>query len=165
MHGDYASRRRTRAARAAAACRTAAAAETVADLARLGLKRIGDLLDLPRAPLAARFGTDLLRKLDRALGREDEPLTPRLPVAPYIAEKSFHEPIAREEDVLATIERLAARLERALAARGDGARNLELALFRTDGAVKRITAGHIAPAAQSGRNPRALCRASRRAGR
>ena len=63
-------------------------------------------LDLPRAPLAARFGADLLRQLDRALGREDEPLSPRLPVAPYIAEKSFPEPIAREEDVLATIERL-----------------------------------------------------------
>jgi protein ImuB len=126
--------------------------ETVAALARLGLKRIGDLLDLPRSPLAARFGTDLLRKLDRALGREDEPLTPHRPVAPYIAEKSFHEPIAREEDVLATVKRLAARLELALAARGDGARSLELALFRTDGAVKRITAGTSRPV----RNPAAI---------
>jgi protein ImuB len=115
--------------------------EMVAVLARVGLKRIGDLLDLPRAPLAARFGADLLRQLDRALGHEDEPLTPRLPVAPYIAEKSFHEPIAREEDVLATIERLAARLNRTLAERGDGARRLELALFRTDGAVKHIVVG------------------------
>ena len=63
--------------------------ETVAALARLGLKRIGDILDLPRAPLAARFGADLLRQLDRALGREHEPLTPRLPVAPYVAEQAF----------------------------------------------------------------------------
>src|SRR5262245_55971421 len=30
--------------------------EIVAALARLGLKRIGDILDLPRAPLMARFG-------------------------------------------------------------------------------------------------------------
>jgi protein ImuB len=30
--------------------------ETVAVLARVGLKRIGDILDMPRAPLAARFG-------------------------------------------------------------------------------------------------------------
>jgi len=119
--------------------------EIVAALARLGLKRIGDIVDLPRAPLAARFGTDLLRKLDRALGREDEPLTPRLPIAPYLAEKSFHEPIAREEDVLATVERLAVRLKSALAARGDGARRLELALFRTDGVVKRIAAGTSHP--------------------
>jgi len=126
--------------------------ETVAALARLGLKRIGDILDLPRAPLAARFGADLLRQLDRALGREDEPLAPRLPVAPYVAERSFHEPIAREEDVLATIERLAARLKTALAARGDGARRLELALFRTDGAVKRIAAGTSRPI----RDPQAI---------
>jgi protein ImuB len=126
--------------------------ETVAGLARVGLKSIGDVVDLPRAPLAARFGTDLLRNLDRALGREDEPLTPRLPVAPYIAEKSFHEPIAREEDVLATLERLAGRLQLQLAARGEGARKLELALFRTDGVVKRITAGTSRPL----RNPAAI---------
>jgi len=126
--------------------------ETVAALARVGLKRIADILDLPRAPLAARLGADLLRQLDRALGREDEPLTPRLPVAPYVAEKSFAEPIAREEDVLASVERLAARLETALTARGEGARRLELALFRTDGAVKRIAAGTSRPV----RDPQAI---------
>jgi protein ImuB len=125
---------------------------TIAALARVGLKRIDDILDLPRAPLAALFGADLLRNLDRALGHEDEPLTPRLPVAPYIAEKSFHEPIAREEDVLATAERLAARLVLQLAARGEGARALELALFRTDGVVKRIHVGTSRPL----RNPSAI---------
>jgi protein ImuB len=109
------------------------------------LKHVGDILDLPRAPLAARFGTDLLRELDRAIGREDEPLNPRRPVAPYIAEKSFHEPITREEDVLAIIERLAARLKLALLEHGDGARALELALFRADGMVKRVTAGTSRP--------------------
>ncbi len=126
--------------------------ETVAALARVGLRCIGDILDLPRAPLAARFGADLLRQLDRALGREDEPLTPRRPVAPYIAERNFHEPIAREEDVLAAIERLAARLKTALSVRGAGARRLELALFRTDGMVKRIAAGTSRPL----RDPQAI---------
>src|SRR4029453_5599325 len=81
--------------------------ETVAALTRVGLKRIGDILDLPRAPLAARFGAGLLRQPARPLGREDEPLTPRLRVARYVAEKNFHEPIAREEDVLTSVERLA----------------------------------------------------------
>ncbi len=114
---------------------------TVAGLARVGLKRIGDIVDLPRSPLAARFGTDLLRQLDRALGLEHEPLNPRLPVAPYVAEQRFAEPIAREEDVLGTAERLAGRLQAALERRGDGARRIELTLFRTDGAVRRIAAG------------------------
>ena len=127
-------------------------ADMVAALARLGLKRVGDILDLPRAPLAARFGVDLLRKLDRALGREDEPLSPLLPVAPYVAERNFHEPITREEDVLAIVERLASRLATTLAARGAGARRLELTLFRTDGMVKRIAAGTSRPCAIRGRS-------------
>jgi protein ImuB len=121
------------------------APETVASLARVGLKRIGGIIDLPRAPLTARFGSGLLRQLDRALGREHEPLTPRLPVAPYVAEQRFAEPIAREEDVLAITERLAARLARALERRGEGSRRLELTLFRTDGDVRRIAAGMSRP--------------------
>ncbi len=112
--------------------------DLVAALARVGLKRIGDLIDLPRAPLTARFGPQLLRQLDRALGREPEPLQPRAPVAPYLAEQRFAEPIAREEDVLRVIEKLAARLEPMLERRGEGARKIELVLFRTDGVVRRI---------------------------
>jgi protein ImuB len=118
---------------------------TVASLARVGLKRIGDIIDLPRSPLTARFGAELLRQLDRALGREHEPLNPRLPVAPYVAEQRFHEPIAREEDVLGTVEKLAARLAFALERRGDGARRIELTLFRTDGDVRRLAAGTSRP--------------------
>jgi len=120
-------------------------AATVASLARVGLKQIGDMIDLPRAPLTARFGGAVLRQLDRALALEDEPLTPRLPVAPYVAEQRFPEPIAREEDVLLTAERLAERLKVALERRGDGARRIELTLFRTDGAVRRIAAGTSRP--------------------
>jgi protein ImuB len=119
--------------------------ETVALLARLGLKRIGDIVDLPRKPLAARFGIEFLRQLDRALGRDREPLNPLRPVAPYVAEQRFAEPIAREEDVLAVTVRLAARLRALLEKRGEGARRIELSLFRTDGAVKRVEAGASRP--------------------
>lgn len=118
---------------------------TVASLARVGLKRIGDIIDLPRSPLTARFGAGLLRQLDRALGHEHEPFTPRLPVAPYVTEQRFPEPIGREEDVLGTVEKLAARLAFALERRGDGARRIELTLFRTDGEVRRLAAGTSRP--------------------
>jgi protein ImuB len=120
-------------------------ASVSASLARVGLKLIGNIIDLPRAPLAARFGAELLRQLDRALGHEEEPLTPRLPVAPYIAEQRFAEPIGREEDVLAVTGQLAARLEAMLERRGDGARKLELILFRTDGELRRVAAGSSRP--------------------
>jgi protein ImuB len=119
--------------------------DTVAVLARVGLKRIGDIIDLPRAPLVARFGEGLVRQLDRALAREREPLNPRLPVPPYFAEQKFPDPIAREEDVLAVAMRLATRLRPTLERRGEGARRIELCLFRTDGAVRRIAVSASRP--------------------
>lgn len=126
--------------------------ETVAALRRVGLKRVGDILELPRPPLAARFGDDLLRQLARATGAEREPLTPLLPVAPYVAEQPFAEPIAREEDVLGVIERLATRLRPMLERRGEGARRIELALFRSDGVVRRVCAATSRPV----RDPREI---------
>jgi protein ImuB len=120
------------------------APETIEALAELGLKRIADLIDLPRAPLAARFG-ELVRRFDQALGREDEPITPRLPVPAYVAEQRFSEPIALERDVLGTITRLAEKLGAAMEQRQDGARLLQVALFRTDHKVFRIEVGTAAP--------------------
>ena len=121
------------------------APETATALMQTGLKRIADVIDRPRAPLAARFGVDFIRRIDQALGREDEPITPRLPVAPYVAERRFAEPILLEADVLGSIEQLAQELDRLLQRRGEGARRLQLALFRIDGKVYRIEVGTSAP--------------------
>jgi protein ImuB len=119
--------------------------DTVAALARVGLKRIGDISGLARAPLAARFGPELLRQLDRALGFEDEPLVPRLAVAPYVAEQRFAEPVTQEAHVLHVIGRLARRLAAMLERRGEGARSIALTLFRADGEVRRIATGTSRP--------------------
>src|SRR5204862_5383332 len=86
------------------------APETIAALSQLGLKRIADVLDRPRAPLAARFGAAFVRRIDQALGREDEPIAPRLPIPAAIAEQRFADPIAIERDVLGIIEKLAEKL-------------------------------------------------------
>jgi protein ImuB len=119
--------------------------QIVADLATSGLRSIRDLTTRPRAPFAARFGEPLLLRLDQAFGRIDEPITPRLPVPDAMAEQRFHEPIARETDVLGTIEHLARELARVLERRGEGVRLLRLALFRTDGKVHRLEIGTGAP--------------------
>jgi protein ImuB len=119
--------------------------EIVAALAQAGLKRIADVLDRPRAPLAARFGQNFIRCIDQALGREDEPITPRLPVPAAMAERRFPDPIALESDVLGTIEQLARELDRVLELRGEGARLMQVALFRADGKVHRLELGTAAP--------------------
>jgi protein ImuB len=119
--------------------------DTITALAQAGLKRIADVLDQPRAPLAARFGAEFVRRIDQALGRDDEPIAPRLPIPAAIAEQRFADPIALERDVLGTIERLAGKLNMLLERRGEGARLLQAALFRTDGKVFRIEVGTSEP--------------------
>jgi protein ImuB len=115
--------------------------DRTAALARVGLKKIGDIYDLPRPPLAARFGRHLLDQLDRALGLLEEPVSPRLEVAPYIAERPFADPVGREKDILRALAGLARQLAVLLERRGEGARRLELTLFRADGAVFSVQAG------------------------
>ncbi|MEP0321527.1 DNA polymerase Y family protein [Bauldia litoralis] len=119
--------------------------DIVAALDRVGLKRIGQILDAPRAPLAARFGASLMRRLDQALGREEEAIDPRRPVAALIAERRFAESIGLEDDIAATIASLAATLARNLEQRGEGARRFELSLFRVDGVVTRLGVGTSRP--------------------
>ena len=123
-------------------------------LHRVGLKKVADITDRPRAPLAARFGAVLLRRLDQALGLIEEPITPRLPVPPYIAERNFIEPVTHEDYILQTIEHLASELAKRMEERGDGARALQVTLYRVDGAVRRLSVATSKPL----RDPRALCR-------
>ena len=116
-----------------------------AALGQAGLKYIADVIDRPRAPLAARFGEEFIRRIDQAVGRDDEPITPRLPVPPYVAERRFADPILLESDVLRATELLAQELARMLERRGEGVRRLQVALFRTDGKVYRTEVGTGAP--------------------
>jgi protein ImuB len=123
-------------------------------LTRVGLKKISDIEGRPRAPLAARFGAILLRRLDQALGVLEEPITPRLPLPPYIAERCFAEPMTQEDAILQIIEHLANDLARRMEERGDGARALQVTLYRVDGAVRRLSVATSKPQ----RDTRALCR-------
>ncbi len=111
----------------------------------VGLRCAGAVIAAPRAPLARRFGRDLLVRIDQALGRIDEPVSPRLPVATLSAERSLTEPVTGTEQVEHLAGMLAASLKPALEERGEGARALELALFRVDGAVARIALGTARP--------------------
>lgn len=120
-------------------------AATADGLERVGLRRIGDLYSLPRAPLAARFGEAPARRLDQALGRLDEPLSPRRPAAPFRARLVFAEPIADGEDIVRATRHLLAELGRGLAAAERGARRLELVLFRTDGTRAEAAIGTSRP--------------------
>lgn len=117
----------------------------VEGLLKAGLRDVGSLMALPRAPLSRRFGPTPLLRLDQALGREDEPISPRLPVAGLSAERRLSEPVTREEDLLFLAGELSKTLVPLLERRGLGGRLFELSLFRVDGAVFRVHAGSSRP--------------------
>ncbi|MCX5513632.1 nucleotidyltransferase [Kaistia algarum] len=128
-------------------------AETLA-LSRAGLKTIADLVDRPRAPLAARFGATIVERLERLTGRAEHPISPRRPMPVLVTERIFFEPVVREEDISATLKILASQLARELEARGEGGRGFEACFYRVDGAVRRIAVATARP----NRDPRMLQR-------
>ena len=130
------------------------APETVATLRRLGLNTIGALYDLSRAALARRFGDGLCRRLDQALGRICEPISPLREVPPWRERRDFAEPLLQPEDIAAILRRLIESLCARLAAEGLGARGLECLGFRTDGSTARARIGTGRPS----RDPAHLAR-------
>jgi protein ImuB len=112
--------------------------DTRTTLRRLGFKRIGALIDKPRAPFAARFEKELLKRIDQALGRATEPLACILPPPVYHSVRYLLEPISTTEAVIAVTKRLMRDIVHALDRDGVGARTLRLSLYRVDGEVKTI---------------------------
>ncbi|HEY4925031.1 MAG TPA: DNA polymerase Y family protein [Roseiarcus sp.] len=115
--------------------------KTVADLNRAGLRRIGDIALRPRAPIAARFGADVMSRLDVLCGLQRGAISPRFAAPDFSAERRFASAISRREDVEATIARLAEDLVILLDRQAKGGRRFEVRLFRVDGAMRRIGVG------------------------
>jgi protein ImuB len=119
--------------------------ETRTALRRLGFKSVGTLIDKPRAPFAARFAAELLRRLDQALGRVDEPLVPVVEPPVYHSLHYLLEPIVTQQAVVAHASRLMQNLVRVLTRDNAGARALRLCLYRVDGAVETLDIGLTLP--------------------
>lgn len=124
-------------------------AATVA-LRRLGLRRIGDLYDIPRATLERRFHEAMgqagtLTRLDQALGRTAEPRRPLIEVPDLVVRRAFPAPLISSEALEAEARLLIGELCTVLAARGLGARRIRLVLYRSDGTMAGVTAGTSTP--------------------
>lgn len=119
------------------------------DLARLGLRRIKDIANMPRAPLAARFNEGLLNRLDQIRGCASEPLTLRRPPAPYRSRVAFAEPIGHRKDIEGTLKHLLADLCARLETAGLGARKLAFTAYSVDATTQHIVIGTAAPSREA----------------
>lgn len=131
--------------------------ETVKGLSEVGVERVAQLATLPRASLNLRFGQEVLRRLDQALGREPEPLVCLEPPDIVRCRLAFAEPVS----ALDTLERITGELVlelcRVLERRGLGARRVDLVFRRVDGQARAVCVGAAAATRDARHLGRMLC--------
>jgi protein ImuB len=108
-------------------------------LREVGIDRIGHLFALPRSALAARFGRELLRRLDQAVGKAPETIDPVRPAAPPVVQRVLAGPATQLEAVNLAVRDLVAELSKVLEHRECGARRLELQLDRPGAGPLSVT--------------------------
>jgi protein ImuB len=101
-------------------------------LQAIGLTRIGELLHLPRADLALRYGSTLPELLDRLFGNAPEAV-PRLqpPETPNL-HLEFDQEVTATGALLFPLKRLLLQLEHMLCARQCGVQHLDLHLLHRE---------------------------------
>ncbi len=105
-----------------------------ADLLRsLGIERVGQLQALPRASFSARFGTELLVRLDQLSGVAPEALVAVRPPSSRSVTRVLEAPLAERDLLLVVLNQLLGRLTRRFAARDQGALELRCTFDCTGG--------------------------------
>jgi len=126
-------------------CAIAPSPEALVLLHRIGVRTLGELMRLPRAGVAPRFGQELLDELDRALGRIPEARAFFVPPERFSARLELPAPVAQADSVLFAARRLLLQLEGFLAARQAGVRGFALSLLHRGTQATRIEIGFAAP--------------------
>ncbi|MCR4413670.1 MAG: DNA polymerase Y family protein, partial [Thermoguttaceae bacterium] len=100
----------------------------VALLHSLGLYRVGQLEPLPRAELAARFGPELVRRWDQAIGRLAEPVPVGQAPPKLAAKQSLEYPTTHRETIEAVFKQLLEHVAEMLIRAGRGAMRVQCRL-------------------------------------
>jgi len=99
-----------------------------ARLTRFGLRRIGQVAELPKSALVARFGEEGERLHARSRGEELEPFRPRRASERLVLALPIDPPVAETESLRFILHRLAAALAAQLETRGMAAARAHLRL-------------------------------------
>ena len=111
----------------------------------MGLTRIADLIPLPRAPLARRFGRGWCCGWIRRWARRPNPWRRNRTPPHFGVRMTLPEPIGLQSDVMAGLARLLDRLCAKLALHHMGARRVRLELRRVDRGTVQVEIGLARP--------------------
>ncbi|MBP1886448.1 Y-family DNA polymerase [Sinorhizobium mexicanum] len=125
-------------------------------LRALGFDTVGEVASQPRAPLALRFGPELGRRIDQAMGRVAEPIDPMRTPDLIEVRRAFGEPIGAAETISRYTARLVDQLCHVLEEKGLGVRRLDLLFHRVDNTYQAIRAGTARPVRDGRRLTRLL---------
>lgn len=114
---------------------------TVQSLAALGIHKLGACMELPRDGLARRLGPDILRHLDKALGRLPDPRTYYEAPEFFASHVDLPAEIAHTEALQFPLKRLLTELQGFLRGRGQGVQKLDLLLEHTAKRRTRVSLG------------------------
>jgi len=114
-------------------------------LEKLGLRQISNFISMPRPSLRRRFGKELLQKLDKASGHEEETIIPVIPVEPYYERLPSLEPIVTATGIEIALQRLLDALCKRLAHEEKGIRGAIFKCYRIDGKMEKIEIGTNRP--------------------
>lgn len=101
-------------------------------LYEVGIERVGELRALPRASLADRFGSDVLRVLDQLAGRAAERIAPVVARGVIEASHELTGPTTRLEAIHLVAQRVLSSLCRTLRGKQLGCRKVVVTLERSD---------------------------------
>lgn len=118
---------------------------TLSRLVDLGVLRLRDLLELPAAGLARRFGPEIALGLDRLLGRVADPRAPYTPPPRFRGRIELPAEAEGVEALVFPLRRMLAEFEGFLRGRGSGVQQLALHLHHVRRARTRVELEFASP--------------------
>jgi len=107
----------------------------------MGIRKLGDVLRLPRDGLARRFGQQNLHYLDRMLGHCPDPQTLYRPPQRFKRRLQLAAEVEQAQALLFALQRLILELCGWLRGQGSGVHSLEILLYQREGRCVAFTVG------------------------
>lgn len=114
-------------------------------LEELAIRRIAQLQQLPRASLSSRFGPEVARRLDQAMGTLPEQIEPVRLAEPVEVCREFEYATADRGSLEAALAQLVEQATSQVAARRQGILRLEICLVHAEQQDTQLTVGTLRP--------------------
>jgi protein ImuB len=119
--------------------------EAVDRLNKLGLHKIQQFIEMPRASLRRRLGKGFIDRLDVVVGRREDTINPVIPVPPYQERLPCLEPIVTKEGIEIALDELLKSLCLRLRKEQKGLRQAAFKAYRVDGKIEQVEIGTSRP--------------------